>query len=235
MAAPPNLPTSHTDSADGIHGEPITAALVNDLATAANAIPASLALKAPLASPAFTGQVLAPDGTVAAPSFAFASQPTVGFQLLSSNGLYYNVASANRMFFGSATLQLQSTFGFGWTSGAPGNALDVALVRDAAAVLAIRNGTAAQEVRLYNTWTSAANYERLTIRAVAAADFVILPEAATGTLRGLVFGSSSGKLGFFGKTAVVQQTTAPTATILSDTITLVNALKLALTNLGLTT
>jgi hypothetical protein len=36
MAVPPNLPTNHVDSPDGIHGEIISAALINDLARAAN-------------------------------------------------------------------------------------------------------------------------------------------------------------------------------------------------------
>lgn len=183
-----------------------------------------------------SGQVLASDGAVATPGLSFASFPAVGFQVLSANGCYYNVASANRMFFGSATLQLQSTYSFGWTGGVPGNALDTVLLRDAANTLAQRNGTTPQLQNLYATWTSATVYERLATKAVAASDFVIVPEVGGGggTLRGLSLGSASGRLGFFAKTAVVQQSTATVASDLATAITLVNALKTALTNLGLT-
>jgi hypothetical protein len=43
-----------------------------------------------------------------------------------------------------------------------------------------------------------------------------------------------GNTGFFGHAAVAQQATAATATDLATAITLANALKAALTNLGLT-
>jgi hypothetical protein len=46
--------------------------------------------------------------------------------------------------------------------------------------------------------------------------------------------SASDKGAFFGATPVVQQTTATTATDLTTAIAAVNALKLALDNLGLT-
>jgi allantoicase len=43
------------------------------------------------------------------------------------------------------------------------------------------------------------------------------------------------RIGFLGHAAVVRQATAATATDLATVITLANALKLAATNLGLTT
>jgi hypothetical protein len=44
-----------------------------------------------------------------------------------------------------------------------GASLDVYLVRDAANTLALRNGTNAQTFNIYNTYTDASNYERLSI------------------------------------------------------------------------
>lgn len=84
-------------------------------------------------------------------------------------------------------------------------ASDVKLERDAAGKLAQRDGTNAQALGVYNTFTDASNYERLAIQAVAAADFKLVPEAAgTGTLRGLQVGVSGGKLGFYGTAAVTK-------------------------------
>jgi hypothetical protein len=52
-----------------------------------------------------------------------------------------------------ATFNFGSAFSVGWNS-------DTYLARDAANTLALRNGTAAQTFRLYNTYTDASNYER---------------------------------------------------------------------------
>lgn len=69
---------------------------------------------------------------------------------------------------------------------------------------------------LYNTYTDASNYERLSTVATAASDFKIIPEAAgSGTLRGLQLGVSGGKLGFYGTTAV----TKPAALTAADAST----------------
>jgi hypothetical protein len=46
--------------------------------------------------------------------------------------------------------------------------------------------------------------------------------------------SSTEKVSFYGETPVVQQTTAATATDLATALTLVNALKTALDNIGIT-
>lgn len=68
-----------------------------------------------------------------------------------------------------------------WTDNTPAATVDLALYRDAAATLAQRNGTNAQTVRVYETFTDASNYERLSISAASGTN-VIKPEAAgTGT------------------------------------------------------
>jgi hypothetical protein len=82
---------------------------------------------------------------------------------------------------------------------------DLTIYRDAADTLAQRRTTSPQTYRLYNTFTDASNYERLSFNwnsNVAE----ILPEAAgTGTLRDLKVGASGGKLGLLGATPVARQ------------------------------
>ena len=79
-----------------------------------------------------------------------------------------------------------SNSAFAWSSlanseGAP----DLFLRRDAAGIFAQRNGTNAQTYRLYNTYTDASNYERLSFNWDTNV-FKIKSEAAgTGTVRGI--------------------------------------------------
>lgn len=63
---------------------------------------------------------------------------------------------------------------------------DLILVWDAANILAQRNGTAAQASRLYNTFTDAANYERLGFNWAANVCTILNENAGTGTLRDLI-------------------------------------------------
>ena len=78
----------------------------------------------------------------------------------------------------------------GWASdsiNASGSGIDLALYRDAANTLALRNGTNAQAVRIYNTYTDASNYERGAIDWTTNSNrlFVGAQNAGTGTLRWL--------------------------------------------------
>jgi len=67
--------------------------------------------------------------------------------------------------------------------GAGGN--DIALVRDAANILAQRNGVNAQTFRLYNTYTDASNYERGELSWSANNFTVGTAQAGTGLQRRL--------------------------------------------------
>ena len=76
-------------------------------------------------------------------------------------------------------------------------------------MIAQRNGSNAQTFRVYNTHTSATNFERLNLRW-ASNEFIFDAEAgsAGGTLRGIKIGSASTSLlGFFGATPVDQPAT----------------------------
>lgn len=90
--------------------------------------------------------------------------------------------------FVAGTLALASTSQFGWSSTSnPSGTQDTAVFRDAAGVLAQRNGVNAQVKRVYNTFTDASNYERGVFDWQATANTLTIgPQAAgTGTLRGV--------------------------------------------------
>ena len=60
---------------------------------------------------------------------------------------------------------------------------DVKLRRDGAGILALRNGTNAQEVRVYNTFTDASNYERGVIKWASNVLEIGMEHAGTGVQR----------------------------------------------------
>jgi len=89
--------------------------------------------------------------------------------------------------FRSGTLNLQaaSDAALGWTGAAastnqsgPNGTVDVALQRDAAGILAQRNGTNAQASRLYGTYTDASNYRRVALAMTTAGVATLAPEGA---------------------------------------------------------
>jgi hypothetical protein len=61
--------------------------------------------------------------------------------------------------------------------------MDTILARDAANTLAQRNGTAAQTFRVYNTFTDASNYERLSTTWSSNVCYTKPENAGTGSAR----------------------------------------------------
>lgn len=87
---------------------------------------------------------------------------------------------------GATGTRVNSVAYFGWTnSNAYNGTLDLALYRDAAAVLAQRNGTNAQTFRVYNTYTDASNYERGKFEWASNELRIGTEKAGTGSARGL--------------------------------------------------
>jgi hypothetical protein len=84
-------------------------------------------------------------------------RPSVGFGMMS---IRVN-SGADNVGVGGSQVILSSAGSFRWssTSSITGTG-DLFLARDAANTLALRNGTAAQTFRLYNTFTDASNFER---------------------------------------------------------------------------
>jgi len=128
-------------------------------------------------------------GTLTLPLFQWIAFGTTSLLTSDGNNIRVNNCPLNRV--------SQITFG---------GADDIALERDAANALAIRRGTNAQTVRVYNTWTSTTSFERLNIEWTTNV-CTIGTEAGSGggTLRGLRIGSAiTSLLGFYGVTPVDQ-------------------------------
>lgn len=75
----------------------------------------------------------------------------------------------------------------GISFGAAGAARDLFLYRDAAGTLAMRNGSAAQRVNLYGTYTDASNYERLAFYFVSGVPTIGHEAGGAGVARDLSF------------------------------------------------
>jgi hypothetical protein len=110
-------------------------------------------------------------------------------------GLFFtanNGAGAGMIGGNTGGIKLMAGSYFAWTDNTSSTYAvtpDTYLYRDAANTVAQRNLTNAQTFRVYNTYTSGSNYERLGIQASSNA-FFITPEAATGTVRELVAGAA---------------------------------------------
>lgn len=83
-------------------------------------------------------------------------------------------------------LAINSTLGMGADALTP----DVFLVREAANTLAQRNGTNAQTLRIYGTYTDASNYERLGLFISGNDANVMTQQAGTGVARNMYLGVS---------------------------------------------
>ena len=105
------------------------------------------------------------------------------FVRLATNGLNVDTVLTVKSTFGpiinGGAIQLQTSQG----------EFPAILARDAADILAMRNGTNAQTFRIYNTFTSTTNFERLNIIAQSAGSVIIGTEkgSAGGTARALEF------------------------------------------------
>jgi len=99
----------------------------------------------------FDGPIYQADGSAAAPSYAFA---------LEASGMYLSgTGSVDISIVGTRVHAFQSTAYFLLSDSASirlGAGFDVQLHRDAAAVLALKNGTTAQTLRVYGTTTGPA-------------------------------------------------------------------------------
>ena len=128
------------------------------------------------------------DGSAAMPAISFTSETSLGMFRPSAGAMGFGVSGSERVRFTAITsggrVEVLDAGALGGlalceTMGTP----DVKLVRDAANTLAIRNSTAQQILRVYNTSDASGaltNYERLTITGVLGASLNITAETAGG-------------------------------------------------------
>jgi hypothetical protein len=94
-------------------------------------------------------------------------------------------------------IKIKSTGRLGWSADTTSfGTLDVALYRDAAATLALRNSTTAQTFRVYNTadGSPGSNYERVEIVNSQFFTDIYTSQAGTGAVRGLGLGVNGGRI-----------------------------------------
>jgi hypothetical protein len=155
-------------------------------------------------SPTFTGQAKFADGSAAAPSITFASTPSMGFFRFGAGVLGVSTGSGATadFLFNGAGFQLRSGGTLGWAStDTAAGTIDAFLLRDAANILAQRNGANAQRFRVYGTYTDASNFERVDIGvgAWSSTTFSIVSQSiGTGTARPLVLATSGAANVIFG-------------------------------------
>lgn len=131
---------------------------------------------------------LAPDGAAGSPQYAFAVTPTSGLFSVSGS-VSQSVSGTERVRLSASDL---ATGGVTISMGATVTAPDVILVRDAAAILAQRNTTNPQTIRVYGTFTDAANHERFEIVTQAGATLLRNQAAGTGLARGMIIATGAG-------------------------------------------
>lgn len=135
------------------------------------------------------GQALLSDGTIAAPSYAFASETNTGIYRPTTNTLGLSAGGSHVVWLSTAAslIKLRGDYGLAFCSGDASTTADTFLRRDAANTLVMRNGVNPQAFNIYGTYTDASNYERLTSDYDAAAGNFRLRSLAAGTgqVRGL--------------------------------------------------
>jgi hypothetical protein len=138
----------------------------------------------------WTGIHKGPDGTVSAPTYGFASNPTSGYYCTASGRPIVAVLSNARFGVGGGGAIVGADGAFQWTTTDATGTADTFLVRDAANTVAQRNGTNAQAFRLYNTFTTVSDYERLQLDYSANIARVITTQAGTGVARQMQIGTT---------------------------------------------
>jgi len=151
-----------------------------------------------------TGVLTLPVGSATSTAIRFGTQgATTG--LFSSNGatapgIGLAISGTSYIYSGDSSrgLTLHGNWPLSWAHASASDAPDLFIQRDAAGILAQRNGSAIQTLRIYNTYTDATNYSRLKIGYEVAnyAAFVIAGEQlGTGGGRNLALSGNGNVFG----------------------------------------
>lgn len=134
-------------------------------------------------------QLLAPNGSASNPAYGFAGEVNTGFTYVSSGVPVIVGAGSYRVAFNSAGPAIPAASAYSWASTSDASAApDLYMYRDAANALAQRNGVTGQALRIYNTYTDASNYERLSLRWSGNVAQILGEKLGTGSGRDLQFG-----------------------------------------------
>lgn len=142
------------------------------------------------------GQILAANGTLSAPGIAFASSPTSGIQCATGGaGRLSFLAGGSQMLYldqNNNVIAIPAAAKLGWANdGNPSlSSQDLMLVRQAANILAQRNGATAQEQQWYNTYDGT-NNEYFSIGWAANLVTLTPVKTGSGTLRAMQIGATT--------------------------------------------
>ena len=148
-----------------------------------------------------TGQSLFGDGTAAAPSISFSSETTMGFFRNTAGAITWALGGGGSTYFrlnGDVTVAANSAIQWSGTSASATAAVDTILVRDAANVIAQKNGTTAQTARIYGTTTNS-KYLQLThdgTNGILTTSGGLIGFGVQTTSAGKVFSSTDGITGY---------------------------------------
>ena len=138
-----------------------------------------------------SGQVFSGGGiTATTPAYSFSQATTTGLFLQSTNQIGVSSSGSRVGYFASGFFWADGNFGLlNNGAGLVWNG-DTSFLRESANTLAQRNSTNAQTFRLYNTYTDASNYERLSIdwSTTANTATIVTQNAGTGSARTLAIG-----------------------------------------------
>lgn len=128
------------------------------------------------------GQILTPDGTVSLPSVAFGSETGTGlFRNTGGSIISFSINGFVNFEIRNGNIDI-NTGNLRFLSNTAeiriGASSDVVLLREAAQVLAQRNGVNAQTFRGYGTFTDASNYERWALSATGGTGITLAAETA---------------------------------------------------------
>lgn len=154
--------------------------------------------------------------------------PSLGILDLASNGVLRCEIQASQFLVGGPIVINSNPNAVTGTNFA-------SLYCDSSDILGLRQGTVAQSLRIYNTFTNADNFERLNVRWNSN-EAIIDAQAGIGggTLRGIKLGSAATSLlGFYGATPVVRPAAVADATDAATAISQLNAVLARLRSLGL--
>jgi hypothetical protein len=114
--------------------------------------------------------------------FSNNGQNNLGFTRAGSNNISFSVGTTPYYTFNSSvSFQIHPNSALSWRA-APAGSDDVSLFRDAADTLAQRRGTNAQESRVYGSYTSATNFQRLSIKTLRESSGALSGASYTTTI-----------------------------------------------------
>jgi len=140
------------------------------------------------------GQILAATGSQSAPGLTFSAASDRGWWQ-SSGYVVLAIANVSPLAISNSKVVLGSDVPLTWTSasastGAHNGTPDVFLCRDAAGILAQRNGATAQAFNVYNTYTDSANNEFGAVGWISNEFWLQATKLGSGSARAMKIGTT---------------------------------------------